>query len=130
MHRARVLLVALTVVIAGGIGTYLLVITHNPGVTPVRPRADGPTLYEALSEDNTSVRNVSGGPWALFSVWGIAAQSPFSANVISYPAQNHTVNSCGQQFNGLRCGTGRCPFSMELSTRERPLSGSLPSSRV
>lgn len=110
MYRARVLLVALIAVIAGGIGTYLLVITHNPGVTPVRPRADGPTLYEALSEVNTSVRNMSGGPWALFSVWGIAAQSPFSANVISYPAQNHTVNSCGQQFNGLTLWNGTMPL--------------------
>jgi hypothetical protein len=73
------------------------------------PTADGPTLYQALAQINITVRNVSGGPWTLFSVWGVAAQSPFSPNVVGYPAENLTVNLCGRQFDGLTLWNGTIP---------------------
>jgi hypothetical protein len=107
-RRIPVLLIVLVVAVAGSLGVYAIVATNGGSHSTVK--SDGPTLYQALSEVNNSVRNVSGGPWVLFSVWGVAAQSPFSPNVIGYPSQNHTVNSCGQQFDGLTLWNGTMPL--------------------
>ena len=72
--------------------------------------ADGPTFYQTLASLNSSVANASGGPWALFSAYGIAAQLPFSPNLIGYVHTNVTVNACGQAFNGLTMWNGTIPL--------------------
>jgi len=83
----------------------------SPSPPPPLPEADGPTFHQALASLNSSVANESGGPWALFSVYGVAAQLPFSPNLIGYPAgENITVNHCGQLFNGLTLWNGTIPL--------------------
>jgi hypothetical protein len=72
--------------------------------------ADGPTLHEALSAVNSSIGLEGGGPWALFSVYGIAAPVPFSPNLIGYAHTNVTVNSCSQAFDGLTLWNGTLPL--------------------
>ncbi len=96
-------------------------------VTPLRPRsgsqpiADGPTFYQVLSSVNGSVRNVSGGPWSLVSVIGVASPAPFSANVAGYLRLNLSVNACEQQFNGLTLWNGSVPtFSGSFDSGTAP----------
>ncbi|MGD0588359.1 MAG: hypothetical protein ABSA63_06150 [Thermoplasmata archaeon] len=73
------------------------------------PKSEGPTFYQVLASLNGSVRNVSGGPWSLVSVIGIASPIPFSPNVANYFLTNISVNSCQQQFNGLTMWNGSLP---------------------
>jgi hypothetical protein len=79
---------------------------------PVSPpdRADGPTFYQALSQLNGSVQNTSGGPWTLYTVYGIATPVPFSPSALGWNEQNETVNSCGHLFNGLTMWNGSIPL--------------------
>jgi hypothetical protein len=81
----------------------------SPSPPPPPPKNDGPTLYQAIAPVNQSVENLTGGPWALFSIYGIAAQAPYSPNVESYPLENQTVNACQAQFNGLTLWNGTMP---------------------
>lgn len=109
LHRIAVVLLALVIVLAGAVGTWIWFATHEPTGPSTLDRADGPTLHQVLAGVNDSTRNTSGGPWALFSVYGIAAQVPFSPNLIGYAHTNATVNSCGQQFNGVTLWNGTIP---------------------
>jgi hypothetical protein len=103
-----VLAVAAIVVLASGL-TVWWAFDHHQGRTS-SSRTDGPTLYEAIAEVNRSLTNTSEGPWGLFSVFGIAAQAPFSANVLGYGlGVNETVNACESQFNGLTIWNGTMP---------------------
>jgi hypothetical protein len=107
--RALSILVALIVVVAAfGIGAWWYS-TSAPSPEPPRTLDDGPTLYEAIENVNRSVVNVTGGPWGLFSIYGVAAQSPFSANAVGYPQLNLTANACEAQFNGLTLWNGTMP---------------------
>lgn len=82
---------------------------------------DGPTYFGALAKINASIQMISGGPWALFSAYGIAAQGPFSPNVVSYPNQNRTVNSCSHDFPGLTVWNGSIPvFNGTFNTGTAP----------
>jgi len=81
----------------------------SPTPPPQPPKSDGPTLYQAIASVNRSLENLTGGPWALFSIYGIAAQGPYSPNVESYPSENRTVNACQAQFNGLSLWNGTIP---------------------
>ncbi|MCI4348095.1 MAG: hypothetical protein L3J97_05690, partial [Thermoplasmata archaeon] len=104
-NRALVVLLSVCLILAAGLGTWVYI--SSRGVGP--PKADGPTFFQALAEINQTLRQQNGGPWALFSVFGIAAQSPYSPNVRGYPAQNYTVNQCGAEFNGLTLWNGSIP---------------------
>jgi hypothetical protein len=75
----------------------------------VKTVADGPTFEQVMAAVSSPVTDESGGPWALFSVYGIAAQTSFSPNLIGYAHTNLTVNSCGQAFNGLTLWNGTMP---------------------
>ncbi|MGD0249313.1 MAG: hypothetical protein ABSB97_00240 [Thermoplasmata archaeon] len=108
-NRIVVIGVAFCVALAAAAGARFYYSTLGSGNATSGPQPDGPTMYQALSAVNASIRDVSGGPWALFSVWGVAAQSPFSPNVVGYPSENDTVNSCGQEFNGLTLWNGTMP---------------------
>lgn len=102
-----VVAIAVVMVIAGGLGTYLLIVhprSIGSGVVD-----DGPTFYQVLSEVNSSVQSTLGGPWSLFSVIGLEAQIPFSPNVRGYPALNLSVNSCQQLINGVTVWNGSVP---------------------
>jgi hypothetical protein len=110
---------AAIIVVAGGFGSYF-VLAHlrNTGPSGV---ADGPTLYQAMAAMNQTLRNATGGPWGLFSVYGVAAQAPYSANVVGYPSNNLTVNACQAQFNGLTLWNGTMPvFSGTLNSGTAP----------
>ena len=97
------------VVVVVGLGGYFY-FAHRPGPVAAPVIADGPTFYQALGALNSSVGNESGGPWLLFSVYGIAAPVPFSPNLIGYVHTNITVNSCGAAFNGLTLWNGTIPL--------------------
>jgi len=113
MQRAR--LVA-TIVIAMALvsvsaGIWWFVEPHPGGASP-RPtiRADGPALLQAFGDVNQSIRKETGGPWHLFWFVGVAAQAPFSPNVVGYGLQvNLTANACGDQYNGLTLWNGTIP---------------------
>lgn len=109
--RARVLsifIIVVVVVASIGLGSWLF-FDRGSGSSATGPIGDGPTLYQAIARVNQSLDNVSGGPWALFSIYGIAAQMPYSPNVESYPSENRTVNDCQAQFNGLTLWNGTIP---------------------
>jgi hypothetical protein len=75
-----------------------------------QPVADGPTFYQVLASLNSTTRNVSGGPWSLVSVIGIASPAPFSPNVEGYLRLNVSVNACQLQFQGLTLWNGSLPL--------------------
>ncbi len=72
--------------------------------------ADGPTFDHALDQLNASVQGTSGGPWTLYTVYGVAAPVPFSPSALGWIEQNRTVNSCGQLLNGLTLWNGSIPL--------------------
>jgi hypothetical protein len=119
--RPLSILTALVVVIAAiGIGTWFYLdsshVESRPGSI-----SDGPTLYEAIAAVNRTLPNVTGGPWGLFSIYGVAAQAPYSANVVGYPSMNETANACGEQFNGLTLWNGTMPtFNGSLNSGTAP----------
>jgi hypothetical protein len=108
-NKALVVVVAILVAAAGILGSWIYVSGRGAGSPAATFRADGPTFYQALAAVNGSVAGQSGGPWALFSVFGIATQAPWSPGVVGYPSQNQTTNACSQQFNGLTLWNGTIP---------------------
>lgn len=108
--RLLVVGVIAVLVVAGGFGAWFLVIAPSLHASPSSPGGDGPTFYDVLTSVNSTVENTTGGPWSLFSVYGIAAQVPFSMNVWGYPSQNVTQNACMAQFNGLTAWNGTPPL--------------------
>ncbi len=120
VHVLSIVIVVLVVVAGLGIGTWWYL---NRTSGPIGPGTilDGPNLYQAIAEVNQSIRNESGGPWGLFSIYGVAAQAPYSANVIGYPLGNVTVNGCQAQLNGLTLWNGTMPsFNGTLNSGTAP----------
>ena len=111
-RRRRVLatFVVIVVVVVAGVASYFVLVPRGGKAgSPVVD--DGPTFDQALAAVNSTVRNVSGGPWLLFSLYGIAAPVPFSPNLIGYArSENVTVNSCSQVFDGLTLWNGTIPL--------------------
>ena len=107
LSMASTVIVAVIVVIAAGLGVWYLTTTHT---SPAGFKADGPTLYQAIAPVNVSVQNVSGGPWTLFSLWGVATATLFSPNSIGWSQYNLSVNSCQSQFQGLTLWNGSIPL--------------------
>jgi hypothetical protein len=99
--------VVVIVVIAAGIGVWYITTTHHSASVL---KTDGPTLYQAIAPVNASVRNVSGGPWTLFTLWGVAVAALFSPDSIGWPQYNLSVNSCQSQFKGLTLWNGSIPL--------------------
>jgi hypothetical protein len=110
------------VVVASGVGlSAWWYVSQNKPASPPHSIADGPTLYQALAAVNGSVLDQSGGPWGLFSIWGVAAQAPFSPDVIGYPLNNQTTNACESQFNGVTLWNGTIPvFNGTLDSGTAP----------
>jgi hypothetical protein len=111
MRLASPRLVALSVVaiaIGAGIGGTLFWLSFHRAPTPSTGRwADGPTLYQALEQVNTTVRNTTGGPWELFSYIGFAPEGPFSPAAFGYStSDNLTLKACQSQFDGLTLWNG------------------------
>lgn len=100
--------IVIGLVVAGGLGGWIY---HLSVTTPVsEPVGDGPAFYQALGAINANVSQVGGGPWALFSIYGIAAQAPFSMGVWGWAGpENVTQNACAAQFNGLTVWNGSLP---------------------
>ncbi|HYA58130.1 MAG TPA: hypothetical protein VEH57_06690 [Thermoplasmata archaeon] len=119
--RRSILIVAVATVmtVAGGVSAFLVLEQNTTKSIPVVD--DGPTLYQAIAGVNQSLRNVTGGPWGLFSIYGVAAEAPFSASVVGYPLDNLTANACQAQFNGLTLWNGTMPaFDGSLSSGTAP----------
>jgi hypothetical protein len=107
--RILAILIVVAVAVASvGLGSWWF-FDRATGPNALAPKIDGTTLYQAIAKVNQSLENVSGGPWAPFSIYGIAAEMPYSANVESYPSENQTVNACQAQFNGLTLWNGTIP---------------------
>jgi len=108
--RRAVLVVAVAVAmtVAGGLGT-VLVLEQKAGSTTSVVN-DGPTFYQALGKLNASVQATPGGPWTLYTVYGVATPVPFSPSALGWFEQNRTVNSCGALFNGLTLWNGSIPL--------------------
>ena len=109
-QRLTAILLTCMVIVSAVVGGWWLVSSQNRGSKSSLLRSDGPTLHQAIAELSPGVANQSGGPWALFSAYGIAAQVPFSPNLIGYAHTNVTVNSCGQAFDGLTLWNGTIPL--------------------
>ncbi|MFZ0891282.1 MAG: hypothetical protein WB778_06250 [Thermoplasmata archaeon] len=111
-HRVRrlsavVITLALIIAVTAGAGAWYLFSESHPNASS---KSDGPTFYQAIASVNGSVANISGGPWTLFGVWGIASPLPFAPNALGWFENNLTVNSCGAQFNGLTLWNGSIPL--------------------
>ncbi len=120
-RRLLAVVVAGMVVVASGVGGWWLINNLGKGPTTPSTKADGPTFQQALEAVSGAVANASGGPWALFSVYGVATQTYFSPNLIGYAHTNVTVNSCGQAFNGLTLWNGTIPlFNGTLNSGTAP----------
>ncbi|MGB6442257.1 MAG: hypothetical protein WBF81_03050, partial [Thermoplasmata archaeon] len=110
MRSRLVALAIIVVVVVSGAGAWWILGERSGSGSPTL-KADGPTLYQAIESANRTVRNQSGGPWGLFSIVGVAAQAPFSANVLGWGlGANETTNACGAQFNGLTLWNGTMPI--------------------
>jgi len=120
--RRAVLVVAVAVAmtIAGGLGTLLVLEQQKGGSSPAVVN-DGPTFYQALGKLNASVHATPGGPWTLYTVYGVATPVPFSPSALGWFEQNRTVNSCGALFNGLTLWNGSIPlFNGTLNSGTAP----------
>jgi hypothetical protein len=106
-NRGIAIAIVLIVALAGVLCVWTYEITRPSSAGPVN---DGPTFYQALSAQNESVRNQSGGPWTLFNVFGIAAPIPFSPNALGWINNQATINACGAQFDGLTLWNGTIPI--------------------
>jgi hypothetical protein len=104
-----VVVAVIAVVLAAGVGSYL-VLVQPPGNTKSTVVDDGPTFRQALGQVNASVQDASGGPWTLYTVYGVAATVPFSPSALGWIEQNQTVNSCVQLLNGLTLWNGSIPL--------------------
>ncbi len=106
--RATVAVALVAVIVAtAGVGAWYYV---TSGHTSATPRGDGPTFYQALAAVNATVKDQSGGPWALFVAWGIATPTLFAPSALGWLGNNETVNSCGSQFGGLTLWNGSIPL--------------------
>jgi hypothetical protein len=113
-RRRAVVVVAVVaaLVVAGGLAVGFVTLHRQPGGgSPVVD--DGPNFYQLLAMVNSSVVNVTGGPWSLFSVVGLAAQGDFSPNVRGYEIENQSlpVNSCQSLLAGTTLWNGTIPVT-------------------
>jgi len=100
------------VTVAGGLSGWVCLevrTPRSPGQSSPLVVGDGPTFRQALGEVNSTVVREAGGPWSLFSVYGIASELPFSANVIGYSDDSRTINSCSYAFPGITLWNGSIP---------------------
>jgi hypothetical protein len=121
-HRTATIVIVVALVLLSALGSYLYATSSHQGSGPSQVEVDGPTLYQAYAQVNSSITATPGGPWGVFSYYGIAAQSAFSANVLPYAVStNLTVNACGAQFQGLTMWNGSMPrFDGSLNSGTAP----------
>ncbi len=108
MRRWSVIAVVIVVIVAASSAGVLLL--RSGGAEGGRPIADGPTLYEALAEANSSVSAVSGGPWTLFEALGVASPVPTYPSSWGWGPYDHVLASCQSAFNGLTIWNGTIPL--------------------
>jgi hypothetical protein len=104
-------IVVLSIAVAGLL-VFGAVVYRSPSSSPMGAKTidDGPTLYEALGQMNGSVAAAPGGPWTLYTVYGIASPLPFDPNALGWPNNSATVNSCQGLFHGLTLWNGSIPL--------------------
>ena len=107
-RRGKVLVVVIAVAIAGGIGAVVLLGPHPGGLS--HAVGDGPTFYAALEAANGSLGAVSGGPWVLFQVYGVASPVPSYPSAWGWGEYDKTLASCQAAFDGLTIWNGTMPL--------------------
>ena len=120
VKKRNVVMVISLMIIVVTAGWYGLIQLSHSARGPV---ADGPTFYQALAAVNGSVAAQVGGPWVLFSVTGIAAQVPFSPDVVAfeYSLPGAVVAACDRAFNGVTLWNGSIPvFTGSFSSGTAP----------
>ena len=101
--------IAAVAVVAGSLGGYFY-LHRSSGSGGSVVVDDGPTLYQAVATLNDSVSIVSGGPWTLFTVYGVATPVPFAPAALSWGLNSEVVNSCQAQLGGLTIWNGSIPL--------------------
>jgi len=109
-RRRVVLAIAIIVllVLAGCVAAFLIL--RPSGNTSPVVVDDGPTLYEALGSVNDSVATLSGGPWVLSQVYGVASPLPVNPGAWGWGEYDGTLASCQVDFNGLTIWNGTLPL--------------------
>ena len=102
------MVIVVIAVVAGSVGGYYYLHRSSGGGSQVVD--DGPTFYQALGQLNASVQSTPGGPWTLYTVYGIATSVPFAPSALGWQRNNETVNSCGHLLDGLTLWNGSIPL--------------------
>lgn len=100
--------VALCLIVAGGLGAYVLLGRRASSAPTVID--DGPTFYQAFASLNASVDTAAGGPWSLTEAFGVASPVPSDPGSWGYDAYDGAVASCQSDFNGLTFWNGTIPL--------------------
>jgi len=109
LSRSALIAVAVAViVVSAGVGTYFALVSRtSSGASAVD---DGPTFYQALEAANASIGPVSGGPWVLFQVYGVASPVPSYPSAWGWGEYDKTLASCEADFDGLTIWNGTIPL--------------------
>ena len=108
--RRRTIAVATVAIIAiaGGLGGFFILNGQDGKSSTIVN--DGPTFHDALGAVNLSVNTVSGGPWVLSQVYGVASPVPSSPTSWGWGEYDNTLASCQAAFNGLTIWNGTIPL--------------------
>ncbi len=107
-RRAVIAITIVLILAAAGLGSYVALYLRSGSSTDVV--GDGPTLYQALRGVNSSVNALSGGPWVLSQVYGIASPIPTNPTAWGWGEYDQTFASCHAAFNGLTIWNGTIPL--------------------
>lgn len=102
------ILAVVLVVTLGFVGGYVYSVQRSSGKSPVVN--DGSTLYQAIASVNASVESVTGGPWTLEEIYGIASPIPTNPSAWGWGEYDHVLASCQHDFNGLTIWNGTIPL--------------------
>lgn len=107
---AAIIVAGLLVASAAGAGAWYLITSPNAHEAPAIVN-DGPTFYDAAARVNASVLGVTGGPWMLSVVFGVASPLPSSPSAWGWPGTYpQTMASCQAAFHGLTIWNGSIPL--------------------
>ncbi|HXW67738.1 MAG TPA: hypothetical protein VEL82_07695 [Thermoplasmata archaeon] len=71
---------------------------------------DGPTLYQALANLNTSLESLPGSPWFPSQIYGVASPIPVNPSSWGWDEYDGTLASCQAAFHGLTIWNGTLPL--------------------
>jgi hypothetical protein len=105
VDRRRLSVVVASVLVGALVGAAIVSLSFR--TTAVGTPKEGLSLHQALRQVNATVQNVSGGPWALFSYIGFAAEGMFNPAAFSLGSStNASLRYCGEQLPGVTLWNG------------------------